>query len=451
MGYQIFSEQWATAFRKNINANPDYREKSSGWESPLILKMSEGDEVSSVYLDLWHGRCRSARPGTERDIGEADFVIDADRDTWISLYRHQLKPISALMKGKLKLEKGRLAALMNYSGAAKELLASAARVDTEFGEAQPADGEPAVDNRADTKQEADPNLNGGPDFGSRGAGTLDFDSFPMRLYQKAKKLGIWNPSEIDFETDREHWNTFDGLQKEVLLHLTSLFLAGEEAVTEDLLPLMLVVSREHRVEEELYLTSFLWEEGKHTEFFYRFLHEVTGGETDLSRFHGPSYRKLFNEELPSAMKRLLDDPSPAAQLNASVTYNMIVEGVLAETGYHAYHEMLERNDLLPGLRRGIVHLKRDESRHIAYGIYLLSRLVSENPDLRGILERRMEELLELAMNVINDIFDRYEVMPFGLKKETFVEFALSQFGKRINRIESAGEDQNEALFDSPGE
>jgi ribonucleoside-diphosphate reductase beta chain len=41
-----------------------------------------------------------------------------------------------------------------------------------------------------------------------------------------------------------------------------------------------------------------------------------------------------------------------------VTYNMVVEGVLAETGYHAFFTMLERNGLMPGLRRGSRSLNR---------------------------------------------------------------------------------------------
>jgi ribonucleoside-diphosphate reductase beta chain len=27
------------------------------------------------------------------------------------------------------------------------------------------------------------------------------DSLPMRLYEKAKRYGIWNPSDIDFSKD----------------------------------------------------------------------------------------------------------------------------------------------------------------------------------------------------------------------------------------------------------
>jgi len=269
---------------------------------------------------------------------------------------------------------------------------------------------------------------------------------PMRLYEKAKRLGIWNPSEIDLTKDKQDWAGFTDEEKDLCLLLLSMFVAGEEAVTLDLLPLIQAIAEEGRIEEEMYLTTFLFEEAKHTDFFRRFMDEVAflpslsgrgeGGE-GLSRFHGDNYRQLFYESLPDALNALRSDPSPASQIRASVTYNMIVEGVLAETGYQAFFTMLERNDLCPGLRKGISLLKQDESRHIAYGVYLLSRLMAEHPDEWDNLQMQMNMLLPSAIGVIGDAFARYEVVPFGLKEEDFVNYAMSQFSKRFERLEKA--------------
>jgi ribonucleoside-diphosphate reductase beta chain len=265
------------------------------------------------------------------------------------------------------------------------------------------------------------------------------DCFPLRLYQKAKRLGVWDPASFDFTQDRRDWQSLDDLQRETILSLTSLFVAGEEAVTLDLLPLVLAIAREGRIEEELYLTTFLFEEGKHTELFSRFLHEVAGSPTDLDRFHVPSYKAMFYEELPATMERLLTDSSSEALARASVTYNMIVEGVLAETGYHSYHESLAANGLMPALCSALVEIKRDESRHIAYGVYLLSRLVAEEPDVWDAIETRMQELFPLALGVVTETFEQYEdgVTPFGLEVSMFADFATSQFGKRYERIARA--------------
>ena len=266
---------------------------------------------------------------------------------------------------------------------------------------------------------------------------LNRDLPPMRLYEKAKKLGIWNPSDIDFSKDKQDWATFKDDEKDLIWLLLALFAAGEEAVTLDLLPLIEVVAREGRIEEEMYLTTFLFEEAKHTDFFRRFLDEVCDAPVDLPHYHTNNYKQIFYEILPDALLGLKVDQSPAAQIRASVTYNMVVEGVLAETGYHAFFTMLERNDLMPGLRKGILLLKQDESRHIAYGVFLLSRLIAENPQEWENLEMYMNTQLPLAIGVIGDAFARYDVVPFGLVEEDFVNYAMSQFSKRFERLEKA--------------
>jgi len=109
------------------------------------------------------------------------------------------------------------------------------------------------------------------------------ESPSMRLYEKAKRLGIWNPTDIDLTLDRAHWGTLTADEQDILLRLTAMFQAGEEAVTLDLLSLIMTIATEGRVEEELYLTAYLCVEAKHTDFFARFVGEVTGRKGDLGR------------------------------------------------------------------------------------------------------------------------------------------------------------------------
>ncbi len=263
------------------------------------------------------------------------------------------------------------------------------------------------------------------------------DSFPMRLYEKAKRLGVWNPTELDLTQDRADWEAMNGERRKAILRLTARFLGGEEAVTLDLLPLVLAIARQGRLEEEVFLTTFLFEEAKHTDFFSRWLREVV----DAPRLPGAPEAsvQLFDVELPNAMNALLEDQSPAAIARASVTYNMVIEGVLAETGYQNYHRSLAVNGLMPGLCAGLVHIKRDESRHIAYGVYLLSRLVAEDPSVWDVIEERMAELRPLVDEIITAGYEAYPdgVSPFGLRADEFSEYAARQFRKRYERIAKA--------------
>ena len=265
---------------------------------------------------------------------------------------------------------------------------------------------------------------------------LDYQHPAWKLFSKSKKLGVWNPAEIELAKDRADWLKLTDDEKDVLLRLTSLFAAGEESVVQELLPLMWVISQEQRLEEEMFLAAFLFEEAKHVETFRRFVDEVACHKGDLSTYHTPQYKEVFYEALPEAMGALMTDNSPVAQARASATYNMIVEGVLAETGYHAYHTILSRRGIMPGMIELIELVKRDESRHLAYGLFLLSRLVQEHGEtVWQSIEERMSELLGPAIGVIEELFDCYDPMPFELRPEMFIDFAMRQFQSRMDHLE----------------
>ncbi|WP_226084962.1 R2-like ligand-binding oxidase [Mesobacillus sp. S13] len=265
---------------------------------------------------------------------------------------------------------------------------------------------------------------------------LQIDSFPFRLYQKAKKFGIWNPADIDFTQDQQDWKQLDAEQQNDILRLISQFQAGEEAVTLDLLPLIMAIAKEGRLEEEMFLTTFLFEEAKHTEFFRLVLNAL--GETgDLSGHHTETYKRIFYEILPTTMDRLLTDQSPEAIAEAATVYNMFVEGVLAETGYYSFYQNLETLGLMPGLLKGIGNLKRDESRHIGYGTFLLQRLICEHPHLYEFVEGKMQELTPLAIRLNQEGFKGKDVSTFGNQIEDTMNFTMKQLSVRMEILSRA--------------
>jgi len=268
---------------------------------------------------------------------------------------------------------------------------------------------------------------------------LNRDTLPMRLWEKAKKYGTWNPNEIDFSQDVKDFDAFSPEEKEFFIQPIAQFQAGEEAVTLDLLPLIMTIAREGRLEEEMFLTSFLWEEAKHVDGFNLFLNQILKGELyDFDHLIVNSYKTIFNDILPAAMGSLITDPSPVNQAKASVTYNMIVEGTLAETGYYLLNMICKDQGFMPGMVEFTTKLKQDESRHVAYGIYLISRLVAENGDeVWKAVEDQMNMLLPLAMRVVEEGYEMWDVIPFGLDPEILQAYALDQFQKRYQRIEKA--------------
>ncbi|WP_226641752.1 R2-like ligand-binding oxidase [Mesobacillus subterraneus] len=274
---------------------------------------------------------------------------------------------------------------------------------------------------------------------------LQIDSFPFRLYQKAKKFGIWNPADIDFTQDQQDWKQLDAEQQNDILRLISQFQAGEEAVTLDLLPLIMAIAKEGRLEEEMFLTTFLFEEAKHTEFFRLVLNAL--GETgDLSGHHTETYKRIFYEILPTSMDRLLTDQSAEAIAEAATVYNMFVEGVLAETGYYSFYQNLETLGLMPGLLKGIGNLKRDESRHIGYGTFLLQRLICEHPHLYEFVEGKMQELTPLAIRLNQEGFKGKDVSTFGNQIEDTMNFTMKQLSVRMEILSRARGKRIEEIY-----
>lgn len=262
----------------------------------------------------------------------------------------------------------------------------------------------------------------------------------MRLWHLSKRDGTWDPMAIGLEQDARDWTTLTEDERRLLVRVGSVFLGGEESVTREILPLIQLVEREDRLEEEIYLTSFLWEEAKHVEFFWRFFEEVAADAGGPADDYSAAYRTIFVEELPERMDALTRDPSPADQARASVTYHQIVEGVLAKTGYHAYETVLEEHDVLPGFREGLVKVQRDETRHMAYGTFLLSRLVAEHGDpVWTAIEDQMDRMLEPALELVQASFDRFDPMPFGLEREPFLRYAQTQQAQRFEKLEQARE------------
>lgn len=277
---------------------------------------------------------------------------------------------------------------------------------------------------------------------------LDRRLYPMRLWHKAKQLGVWNPSDLDFMQDQLDWQRLSDRERDLLLRLTAQFVGGEESVTADLLPLLLVMAEEGRVEEELFLTAYLWEEAKHVDGFDRFLDEVTATQGGLEAYFTDAYKQLFFDEQPRAMHRLRTDASPVALAEASVTYQMITEGVLAETGYQAYYTVLEAEGLMPGMQQLVRLIQRDEARHIGYGVFLLSRLVAEHGEaVWTAVEARMTQLLPLAIQHIGETLAPYgDDIPFGVRADDFLDFGMAQFQKRFARIEKARHQTLEEVY-----
>src|SRR5215217_353073 len=73
--------------------------------------------------------------------------------------------------------------------------------------------------------------------GSLAAGGLNWDSLPLKLFAGGNAK-FWDPADIDFSRDREDWESLSELERDWATRLCAEFIAGEEAVTQDIQPFM---------------------------------------------------------------------------------------------------------------------------------------------------------------------------------------------------------------------
>jgi ribonucleoside-diphosphate reductase beta chain len=276
-------------------------------------------------------------------------------------------------------------------------------------------------------------------FASLRKGGLNWDSFPMRLFVKGNGRH-WNPADIDFTRDARDFAAMTDDERWWTCALAAQFMAGEESVTQDLQPFVAAMAAEGRLADEMYLTQFVFEEAKHTEGFRRWF-DAVGVTADLHEHieANDAYMEIFTEQLPESLHALGADPSPRNQIRASVTYNHIVEGTLALTGYFAWAKVCTGRGILPGMQKLIKHIGDDERRHMAWGTFTCRRHVAADDALWEVVEERMQELLVPAMGVVTGTFEQFgdEDPPFDVDMNEMAEYAMDKVGRRLGAIESA--------------
>ncbi|MFC4562766.1 R2-like ligand-binding oxidase [Nocardiopsis mangrovi] len=277
-------------------------------------------------------------------------------------------------------------------------------------------------------------------FHSLRSGGLDWDSFPLRLFAKGNAR-FWDPADIDMTRDAEDWAGLSEEVRERILRLCAQFVAGEEAVTQDIQPFIRAMAAEGRIGDEMYLTQFAFEEAKHVQVFRLWL-DALGVDADLHSHldRNPGYRALFYEELPASLKALDDDPGPRNQVRASVTYNHVIEGSLALTGYYAWNHICTVRGIFPGMREIIKRIGDDERRHMAWGTFTCRRHVAADDANWAVISDRLQELMPHLMATVernDEPLTDPEARQYQIPHGELLKYASDRAMRRLGAIETA--------------
>lgn len=291
------------------------------------------------------------------------------------------------------------------------------------------------------------------------AGGMNWNHACLRLFKRGSQL-YWDPYKLDFSQDIEDWNTkmSDKLKYQTKMFLSPLIF-GEECVTDDLIPLLDYMGRHNRTEEVIYLTQFDMEEAKHTVFMRQWL-DAVGIKEDLTDNYlfkneqgGPTvvqYLLAYEEKIRLEKLRTSDDPLDEAL--ASTIYGQIVEGVGAELLFKLFYKTLGEHNLMPGFVEGMKGVNRDESRHIAFHTFVISRLIAIHGEdaIWKPIKKYMTEQLNFLITGAKEI-----ILPFQKEFGEFENITFNEllnivtldFSRRVNRLQKAvGKSPDEVTF-----
>jgi putative sterol carrier protein len=127
-------EAWIQAMKDDLNSSSAYREAAKNWEGDFAFVIEPGGALQEsvvLYMDLFHGECRAAMAVQDPTTAQAAFRLTGPVAVWKKVMTRKLDPMQAMMTGQLKLT-GNMAMVMRNVRAAKELVESCTRIDTEF-------------------------------------------------------------------------------------------------------------------------------------------------------------------------------------------------------------------------------------------------------------------------------------------------------------------------------
>jgi putative sterol carrier protein len=128
------SDAWIKAMMLDLNESSAYLEAAKNWEGDFYFVVEPGgtlDKPVTLYMDLFHGKCRDAFAPDDPAAKKPAFRLSGPVATWKKVMTKKLDPMQAMMTGQLKLS-GNMAIVMRNVRAAKELVESCTRIDTEF-------------------------------------------------------------------------------------------------------------------------------------------------------------------------------------------------------------------------------------------------------------------------------------------------------------------------------
>ncbi len=110
------NNEWLQLLKEKLNHDEKYAQIARNWEGDLVFEIQKSEtypQDRSLYLDLWHGKCKDAYiiEDNQTQKTKAAFTLGATLPVFLKILEGKLDPLQAMLTRKLQV-KGSMAYMM---------------------------------------------------------------------------------------------------------------------------------------------------------------------------------------------------------------------------------------------------------------------------------------------------------------------------------------------------
>jgi len=248
--------------------------------------------------------------------------------------------------------------------------------------------------------------------------------------EKPRHLALWHKAqESQWSARAIDWDAPQGISspqlKDKLAKVLTPVLMSEQSAFHSASALMPLLAKNHEVESQYYLASWLVDEARHAELFARMFQRLDREPLSTRRFPG-AY--LFQSRIIS------DDP--AIWLAGLLVVEVLAKKVMQE---------FNRIDLDPALSQISEGILGDETRHLGFNrVYIEDRIAELHAGgaapAKAFAERlteRMEQVIDYAPSLFESL--KPELAAIGFQVDTVLDTLPEESRSRLRKSIGAGE------------